>query len=173
MLDKTSRVTAHETAAAVSSQDAYWHVVVISWSAVALARRGMVLTRDMRSWLAHACASHDSAQTQERALFTLPSVSCAAAALLPHGRFGQTRQRQPQWTGQRPERTRRLVVVCAARAQQKSPQLWSKLRSKTIAQIFFAGLCPAPRWGSRPRPRLELAAHTPKSRWGRPEFRAR
>ena len=35
-----------------------------------------------------------------------------------------------------------------------------------IADFFFAGLRPAPRWGSRPRPRLGLPPQTPLASGG-------
>ena len=113
MLDKTSRATAHASAGTVSSRDAYWHVVMISCSAVALARRGMVLARDMRSCL-HALAQHVQSANARRAL-VLPAVSCAAATLLPHGRLGQAAAAAAVDWKQRPR-------VAATRGRARTPK---------------------------------------------------
>ena len=44
-----------------------------------------------------------------------------------------------------------------------SPVSFTLKIAQKMPQIFFAGLCPAPRRGCRPRPRLELTPQTPGS----------
>ena len=76
---------------------------MIFWAAVALARRDMVLARDTRSFLARACATPSYSANSRRALFMLPTVACAAATQLCHGRLGQTAAAAVDWK-QRPRR---------------------------------------------------------------------
>ena len=104
------------------------------------------------------------------------SASCVQNALrcAPWARAQQQRTRSASSIGQHLQARQGSTALC----QQQGCRVGVKLLSTLLyfgvffrglePKIFFAGLRPAPRWGSRPRPRLGLTPQTPPASgsWG-------
>ena len=163
MLDKTSRATAHASAGTVSSRDAYWHVVMISCSAVALARRGMVLARDMRSCL-HALAQHvQSAKCKTRSRVARRVVCSSHTAASRPARPSSSGSRSgleattpsrsdARSTLQKPQKSPELVISKLQVKTAKFSPISPKFSSRGSAPHPAGAPAPDPGKGSRPRP---------------------
>ena len=125
--------------------------------------------------LCGAWQQQEKPSAEARSMFTtrLSAARSTAAKLLPPHGASRSRHALAAWptvaaictnhSSMRPSRVLFKLQRCSCGAWHATRQNWCKTVAKqtSTSKKNLAGLCPAPRWGSRPRPWLGLCPRSP------------